>query len=538
MANSRSLLPHTSCLGLASLLSALVACGGDTTDNAKAGLPECGEVPADPGQCGVCTTQGFVEGRPEGSSCQYLGMPYAQPPAGALRFAAPVAGEPWEGVLSAGEYGAACPQGQPLLAGGASTDEDCLFINVHAPADPPQAPLPVMVFIHGGGNTGGTTGTYDGRAISEAGPVVVVTMNYRLGALGFFSHPALDDERGQGPAGNDGILDQQLAMRWVQDNILAFGGDPDEVTVFGESAGSTDTGVHLVSPLSAGLAHRYLMESGVPLSRAASGGGRFSREARHAATSAMVDDLCAGEDDVMACLREVPANTLMNWSGADGGPDWGPMIDGDGGVLPQAPATILERGDANPGEVLLGTNENEQGLFQLLQGSVSTLEELEAEIARDYPDDVEAILALYGGAGLSPGDMQVQWLTDVRFRCATRRMARLAAEAGHDVYLYSFEQGQAWHADELGYVFGGSEFYTLAIGQPVQPLVDAVQGYWLNFAETGNPNGPSLPQWPSYDAAGDEHMVLVDPPSAASGLAAERCDYWDAQPPPASTAMQ
>lgn len=503
----------------------VVACS-DADKPKAAGLPECGEAPRELSACGVCTSLGFVEGVGEGASCQYLGIPYAEPPVGALRFAAPVPASPWDDIRTVDAYGASCPQGQPLLTGGAAVDEDCLTLNVHTPATAPASLLPVMVFVHGGGNTGGTTSTYDGRALSEAGPVVVVTMNYRLGTLGFFSHPALDGEREDVSSGNDGILDQQLALQWVQDNVAAFGGDPDNVTVFGESAGSTNTGVHLVSPRSAGLAHRFMMQSGVPLDRAGSGGERFGRERRQSAATALIADLCAGPSDVLACLRELPPNALMNWSG-DVEPSWGPMIDGEGGVLPRDAAAIIEDGEANTGEVVLGTNLNEQGLFQLLGGSVSTMDALRSMLDTTFPGETDAILTLYADLGDNPSAIQIQVLTDARFRCPTRTMARLLSDAGRKVHLYSFNQGQAWHADELGYVFGGSAFYTLALGTPNAALMQAIQGYWVDFATSGDPNGGGRPSWPTYDTAGDRHMVLVDPPTAAEGLASARCDFWD-----------
>jgi len=505
----------------------VAACAGNDEGLKEAALPVCGDAPRELAACGVCTTLGFVEGFAQGQGCEYLGIPYAQPPVDDLRFAAPVPATGWDDIRSVDTYSAACPQGQPLLTGGATTSEDCLYLNVHAPAEATETRLPVMVFVHGGGNTGGTASTYNGRALSEAGPVVVITMNYRLGALGFFSHPVLEDERGPSPSGNDGILDQQLAMRWVQDNVAAFGGDPNNVTVFGESAGSTNSGVHLVSPRSAGLAHRFMMQSGVPLDRAGSG-DRFSRERRHAATTALADDLCAGEADVLSCLRALPAATLMNWSSSAVEVDWGPMVDGEGGVLPREAASIIEDGDANPGQVVLGTNMNEQGLFQLLGGAVSTMDALRALLDTSFPGETDAILALYADAGSSPSALQIQIMTDVRFRCPTRRMARLLSDAGRDTYLYSFNEGQAWHADELGYVFGGSAFYTLALGTPNPSLVQAIQGYWVDFAASGDPNGGDRPAWPTYDAQSDRHMELVQPPTAAAGLTSARCDFWDA----------
>lgn len=511
---------------------ALGGCGGDDDDGVGCALP------GDVGPCGVCTTGGALAGSTDGDTCAYLGVPFAEPPVGELRWEAPVAAGPWEGVRQATDHAPACPQGQLLLAGAGDIDEDCLYLNVHTPAEPADAPLPVMVFIHGGGYTAGAARTFSGRGLVERGPAVVVTVQYRLGPLGFFAHPELDATRPDAPAGSDGIRDQQLALRWVQDNIAAFGGDPENVTLFGESAGSSAVNVHLVSPRSAGLVHRFIMESGAAISGVRNGIEPIPVAQMHAVTQAMAADLCPAADDVMACLREVPAETLMGWSGGvDAGVtvDWVPVIEGQGGVLPKHPDVLMASGDFNPGEIIIGTNHNEHALFVLTGDSSSAnAAELRAFLEAEFGDDVEELLSLYlpDGDDAGAADAHIALMTDVRFRCVSRRLAVAASGMDRDVYLYSFEHGPAQHGDELVYVFG-DDYYTIEIAKtllgPIDPdLTDAIQRYWLSFATDGDPNTDGLAAWPRYTAAADPHLVLQPSPRAGSGLQSAQCDFWDA----------
>src|SRR5262249_8862991 len=263
---------------------------------------------ADTASCLACVHQGLAQGSSADGICAYLGIPYAKPPVGPLRFAAPEPAEGWNDVRDATAFATAWVQGNAGvgLTGGAATGEDCLYLNVWTPVDAGSTPLPVMVFIYGGGYATGATNTYNGAGLAKAGPAVVVSMNYRLGALGFFAHPDLDKERAGAPAGSDAIRDQQLALQWVHDNIGRFDGDPSNVTLFGESAGSSAIGVHVVSPGSHGLVTRFIMESGVSTRGVASGIEPATQGARYALTEKMAEDLCPGASDVIACLRELP----------------------------------------------------------------------------------------------------------------------------------------------------------------------------------------------------------------------------------------
>jgi para-nitrobenzyl esterase len=485
-------------------------------------------------------TQGLMAGKMSEGMCAYLGVPYAKPPLGERRFAAPEPAEGWSDTRDATQFAKACAQSTTgvSLTGGAETGEDCLYLNVWVPSATPSAPLPVMVFIHGGGYTTGASNTFLGNDLVKKGPVILVTINYRLGALGFFAHPELDKLRKDKPGGSDAIRDQQLALSWVHDNIASFHGDPDNVTLFGESAGASAVGVHLVSPGSRGLITRYLMESGVTTRGVASGIEPATREARYQRSQAMADALCPDAADKIACLRGLPADQVIAWAPPVDptrvGPvlGWVPAIEGEGGVLPEEPDALMQAGKFNPGEILVGTNKNEFGFFQLIGSGarVASAAEMRAQVMKQFGDKTEEIMAIY-----LPGDMgdasaaYLTLMTDVMFRCGTRHFARVALEQKRKVYLYSFEQGTAYHSEELIYVFGPGNFTIPLNPTPAPALTSVIQGYWLNFARAGDPNGEDLVTWPLYEASGDKNIVLVDPaPAVASAFRKEACDYWDA----------
>jgi para-nitrobenzyl esterase len=481
----------------------------------------------DAGVCGACTHQGSVEGALSGSTCQFLGVPYAKPPVGPLRFMAPEPAPAWSGVKRVAAFGAACVQSLDL-SGTDQKSEDCLFLNVWSPSVKPSAPLPVMVFIYGGGFSGGATNTYSGLGLATKGPAVVVSMNYRVGALGFFAHAALDQQRAGKPSGSDGIRDQQLALQWVRDNIASFHGDPGNVTVFGESAGASSVCVHLVSPGSRGLARRFIMESGVCTDGVSNGIEAMARDKAYAVSGQMVSALCASAADPITCLRGLPADQIIGWAPSaetQMNLSWTPVIEGEGGVLPEHPDALIARGAFNRGEVLIGTNKNEAGLFNPIP--LVSASALRSSVSEQFgAANTDAILALYPEAASDPYQAQVSLMTDVMFRCAARKLARALSAAGQAVYLYSFEQDAAWHADEMGYVFGDGN-YALALTTIVPALQDAMQSYWTNFARGGDPNGGTQPLWPKYTQASDGHMRLVDPPVAGTGLSRAACDYWD-----------
>jgi para-nitrobenzyl esterase len=502
--------------------------------------PVCEKDAASSDPCRACVHQGRLAGRQNGSTCQYLGIPYANPTSGERRFMPPEPASGWSEIRQATDFGPACPQ-VPDVSFASSTSEDCLSLNVYAPTAALSARSPVMVFIHGGGYATGASNIYGGRGLSELGRVVVVTMNYRLGLLAFFAHPDLDRERPDAPSGADAIRDQQLALRWVRENIASFGGDPDNVTLFGESAGAAAVSVHLVSPGSRGLVRRFVMESGASTKGPGNGIAPVSRESMYSITRRMVTELCPDATDSIACLRALPTEKLLQWSptttatgagSAAPGSMFVPVIEGPGGVMPEDPDTLMKSGRFNPGEILIGTNKNEYGLFQQLSSdTIDTLQQLRTVVEQRFGASADEIMGLYAPAGTEPNQAYVTLMTDIMFRCPSRRLARFAQAQGTPVYLYSFEVGQAQHANELLYVFGPDNLADGLVGPfstifPAQ-LVDAMQRYWINFAYSGDPNGQRLAVWPRYSAATDQHMVLADPLSTGSGLQREACDFWD-----------
>jgi para-nitrobenzyl esterase len=505
--------------------------GSTTTggSDAGAGGSDVGTGDVDRQGCQLTSPLGRVSGKLVESTCEFLGIPYAKAPVGALRFAPPEPAGGWQGTRDATMFGPSCMQRTSLLPGGSAMSEDCLSLNIYTP-EPAMAKLPVMVFIHGGGYTLGSSSGYDARLLSQFGNVVVVTINYRLGAFAFFAHPDLDSQRADAPSGSDGIRDQQLALRWVKDNISAFDGEPTNVTVFGESAGSASVSLHLVSPGSRDLARRFILESGASVG---TGFGIATRDAAYTLSTSMASELCAGAPDVIACLRAKPAQEIVDWTGgATGlfGAAWSPVIEGRaGGVLPDSPQNLITNNDYNrDADIIAGTNKNEWGLFQLaaLGGMpLTTIAQFKANLAQQFGARAAEVEAQYPVASdAEANDVYIRLVTDTVFRCPTRLLARLTTRQGSKFYLYSFEEGAAVHADELSYVFGTPGFFGMA---PVPALVTVVQTYWTAFAISGTPLASGLPSWPAYAPVSDQHLVLKNPPSVSSGLSKSDCDFWD-----------
>jgi para-nitrobenzyl esterase len=482
--------------------------------------------PASTGDGGVTLTleSGKVEGSLAGGAQLFLGIPYAKPPVGPLRFMPSEPAEPWSTTLKATKLSPSCLQPAGALSTMGEQSEDCLTLNVYKPAGA-KGPLPVMVWIHGGGFTSGGSNQYDGTKLAVEGQVVVVTLNYRLGALGFLSLPELDAQRGDAPSGNDGLRDQQLALRWVKDNIDAFGGDPASVTVFGESAGSASGCVHLVSPRAAGLAQRFILESGSCI-----GGALIRTKEQAAATGAELSAALCSDGDTVECLQGLEGTDVIAWGNERGlfGAGWAPTVNPDDDVLPEPAEALIEAGKYNQGAVILGTNKNEWGLFTFLGATdLSSVDKMHAEMERQFatiPAALPAIKAHYPATDVTASETYVRLVTDGIFRCPTRALARALSAQGSATYLYSFEQGAAYHAYELPFVFGNPN-PLLGVSE-VEPLHGILKDYWTSFAKTGEPVAESQPEWPAYDAE-DRHLVLTDEPSVGSALSSDDCDFWD-----------
>jgi para-nitrobenzyl esterase len=532
--------------------------------------------------CQATITQGGLTGKLTGATCEYLGVPYGAAPTAQLRFMPPKPAPGWSAPRDATAFGPSCLQAGALL-GLAATDvsEDCLSVNVFTPKVAPAQPLPVMVFIYGGAFNSGSSSTYDAQPMSEKGPVVVVTMNYRVGALGFLALPELDSLRTGNPSGSDGIRDQQLALKWVQDNIATFHGDKTNVTVFGESAGSASTCIHIVSPGSQGLANRYILESGSCVGKST----ELSTQAEsYQVGSEILASFCAGGGDggaaeagasdggeepaafdasaasVLACLQSANATDLMGWlppasapkTGLGAilgnllGPPFGPTIEGPGGVLPDLPANLIAAGNFNKdAAILAGTNENEFGLFVLLATNPalggSTSSRLNITTQAQLNSGIESVFGataapqietLYPSTDATAQQVFIQMVTDYAFRCPTRDLARQTmAQGTKTYYLYSYNIGKAWHSFELVPLFDVTEIEALGATNPSKGYIQEMLGYWTQFAATGNPNAPGdagAPTWPAYSLTAEPYLQLEDPtPMASTDLATTQCQFWD-----------
>src|SRR5262245_12390651 len=451
---------------------------------------------------------GDVQGTVNGKTREFLGIPFAAPPTGDRRWRPPAPPTPWQGVLQANTFGPACAQ-TVSIQGGASDNEDCLYLNVWTPDPAPNKARPVMVWFHGGGNQNGSASDpvpfpgvpgrfYDGRALAEEHDVVVVTTNYRLNVFGFFPHSALAGEDASYPyAGNQGLLDQRAALQWVRANIAAFGGNPKLVTIFGESAGSFDVCFHMVAPGSRKLFRRGISESGGCTTHqptAAQGAA-----AANAFTAAVG---CGGAADALACLRQVPVSTLL--ANTPGGLGFGPVVDG--GFLPDQPRTLFDSGHFARVPYLLGSNTDEGTLFFLGQPPVTTEDEYRAALQARFPTVADQVAATYPAASFpNPQAALARAFGDSILVCPTYDTARRAAAKGAHTYLYNFARVLpvpillavnlgAFHGSEIVYVFGSITMPT----PDDTTLGETIRGYWTRFAQTGNPNGRGAPKWPRY----------------------------------------
>jgi para-nitrobenzyl esterase len=470
----------------------------------------------------------------------YKGIPYAKPPVGELRWKPPQPVEPWEGVRQTREPGARCPQppSQVFPQQAEPQSEDCLFLNVWTAAKDTEEKRPVMFWIHGGGSTTGSGGTlvYSGAQLANLG-VVVVTINYRLGPLGFMAHPLLSKESEKGVSGNYGFLDQIEALKWVKRNIKAFGGDPDRVTIFGESAGAFFVTRLMVSPLAKGLFHQVISESGGPFGR-----NRRLREDIPNFESAekvgvkIADQLGVSQaNDMLRALRAKTPEEIIRVSkpipGLFGeGTKFGPIVDG--WALPENPELAWVQGKIANVPLLVGANADEgttllSGLpVQDVKGyeNMVKLTERPQEILKLFPakTDEEVKPALNKLIAVSA------------FIAPARTMARLASKESSKVFLYHFtrvpplpglQKLGAYHGAEIAYAFGNLGPLSK---EPIDSsLSDKMKRYWTNFAKTGDPNGTGLPVWPAYQKDKDQYLELGSEIKVGSGLYKEACDIFE-----------
>lgn len=443
----------------------------------------------------------------DGGGAKFLGIPFAQPPVGELRWQDPLPAKTWSGVRDATSYSKPCAQ--PDLGDWNRHDaetgvEDCLYLNVVVPEWPVKKPLPVMFWIHGGANEGGTAMSplYTDGKLPDHG-VVLVSVNYRLGVFGFLAHPELTSESPHHGAGNYGLKDQILALEWVIANIAQFGGDAKNITVFGQSAGAIDTGLLMVSPAKR-LFQKAIQESGaaftepaMPLAGAEDQGKRFA--------VAMGAPEGAGQ---IAYLRGIAAGDLIKkWMAHGLQPRFAPDVDG--WVLTRKPAAVYAAGEESAIPLLFGTTTKE-----FVSGA--SADELRATIAQVGGEFAPQALKAYGLANGGPGTSDPvygtaadQFAADVTFRCPATAEARWHTAAHHATYQYEFNhavpgQPAAIHSTDLGFVFG---FYPKtgnlagSYADTDFKVSDMVESYFTNFAKTGNPNGAGLPNWPEFGSA-------------------------------------
>ncbi len=472
----------------------------------------------------VATAAGRIEGvalptLPDGGA--FLGIPYAAEPVGDLRWRPPQAAPPWNGVLHTQAYGPACPQAPsgwlPEMLGESkmATDEACLSLNVWTPHLAVSARLPVLVWIHGGGNVEGS-GEWPplGEALARRG-IVVVSINYRLGIFGFYASPQLAAESPEHRSGNYGQLDQLAALAWVQKNITRFGGDPDRVTVAGQSSGALDICNLIASPLAAGLFQRAILESGVCVDSVFPTLREIEAANAHFADRLGPDNHPAS----LAQLRALPAQRLLDAAAQDDALDLEPAVDGH--FLREQPAATFALGRQLAIPILTGSTENEVSIFAspLVGGSShrpQTLVAYHQFLDKKFGALAPQVFAAYPATT----DAQVPrvfntMFSDFDFGFSARLLGVETARLRQPAYLYHFTYAGrgpfaalgAFHAEEL--MFLSQHYWTSWTKAPDDERVsNTLIGYWVHFIQSGNPNAPGLPRWPPYDPHQDLAQIL------------------------------
>jgi para-nitrobenzyl esterase len=503
----------------------------------------------------VSTEHGMLEGawsQADASIGVFRGIPYAQPPVGNLRWRAPQDLAPWTGVRQATTFGAACWQSYSDDAfvwsrGEFPRSEDCLHLNIWQP-EKTGATAPVMVWFHGGAHTGGFAHVelFDGTELARQG-VVVVTVNYRLGPWGFLAHPALAEESEHNSTGNYGLMDKIAALKWVQKNIQGFGGNPDNVTLFGQSAGSSSVCALMASPLASGLFDKAIGQSAACLvkeKRDANGQQRGARLAQLALGELGAQD---SESQVTAKqLRSIDNQSLL--SAMENSP-WseGSRIVVDGWVLPEAPVDVFNANQQAKVPLLVGSLANE-GHELLPLNNALTESELDQYLNKTFAETAPKLKALYAeDLAISPGMALREILTDAFMAMSMRGWAQYNYNADQPTYLYYMDyvppayqiylfddpnlnlpggprSTGAYHSGDLAYVFNNvgktGDFWL----EEDFAMARAMSGYWTNFAKTGNPNGANLPNWARYEPQNHNTQLLSNPIKTIAGAKREKLD--------------
>ncbi len=477
---------------------------------------------------------GPISGTPEEGIWTYKGIPYAAPPVGELRWKEPQPVEPWQEVRACTAFGPAAPQTAsglsmlpPEYSDVGPTSEDCLYLNVWSPATDPEDALPVMVWIHGGGFTAGSSSQfiYNGHNLSSKG-VVVVTFNYRLGALGFMAHPELSRESSHESSGNYGLLDQIAALKWVQRNIDVFGGDVGNVTIFGESAGGASVCALMTSPLTDGLFAKAIVESGGFFDMGLPVPGAGTIDSAEATGEKIAQDLgCDGSQDVLACMRGKSVEEILAAQEKEQSPGliWSAVVDG--WVFLDKPQNIFAEGRQHRVPLLIGTNANE-GTVLVPDISASDYKMMLAYLYGRKDDSVLALYPVEEGKGK---DAFTRLMTEMCFAAPSKFAAASMANVDEPCYLYKFTMTLddpslaplgAFHGLDIFYVFAnvkGVQGSELGVRAQDMALSQVMMDYWVNFAKNGDPNGEGLPPWPAYSIDDDQYQELGATVSTKTG---------------------
>ena len=495
-----------------------------------AGPDDDGGLVADPARPIVNVEQGDVEGVFDGEHIySFRGIPYAAPPVDELRFAAPQAAKSWSGIRPAKNNPRRCAQRESALYQSArSEDEDCLYVNVWTPSLKPRRLLPVMVWLHGGGHSNGSISEpvpygkdgsfYDGAALAAKG-VVVVSVNYRLGAFGFFGLPGED-----GTIRNQGLWDQQFALQWVKQNIVGFGGDHRNVTLFGQASGAVDVCLHMVSRRSRGAFHQAIGQSG----------GCTTRTPEPAdvegETREWIERVgCANKADTLKCLRQKSARDLIDAVPISGGP-FTPVVDGD--FLVSQPRSMFNDADVARVPYMLGSNSDEGTIYTSNYGNVDNEDKFHDVLRDHFPDSsLERLCELYPHKNNTSNPFLTSLgraFGDAYWICSTLDTAVYAEAASLEVYLYNFDlRGPvaslgAAQGTEVGYVFGSAR----SLSSDERRVADHVQRYWTNFAKSGDPNEDKLVNWPRYTTKTDFRLNISLDIKTVQWFHKEECAFW------------
>lgn len=471
---------------------------------------------------------GAIEGDAKADLLVFKGLPYALPPIGAARWKPPVAMPAWSGVRNAKRFAPSCIQPQPRSGSIYASEheamsEDCLFLNVWAMKEARKAP--VFVWIHGGSLTTGSSSEalYDGTKLAQQG-VVVVSINYRLGVLGYLAHPQLSAESSEGISGNYGLLDQIEALRWVRTNIEAFGGDPSNVTIAGESAGALSVMYLMSSPRARGLFNKAIAQSAYMISTPELKQARFGEEAAEAIGSRLAT--AVGAQD-LAALRAVDAGRLTDAAARAGFIPFGTI---DGQVLPRQLIEVFDRGEQAAVPIIAGFNSGEIRSLRFLAPPVpADAATYETSIRSRYADLADKFLKLYPSTHLE--ESLIATTRDALYGWTAERLVIRQTALGQPAFLYLFDHGypaadaaglHGFHAAELPYVFGTARrtppFWPKVPGTAAEAaLSDAMIGYWTSFVRSGEPSAAKQPQWQAYGST-RAYMVFADAPLLARHL--------------------